>query len=99
MAARLNKRQDPSTRAKIQSSQLVNALCNHVLGKNKMNSTQVTAALGLLKKTLPDLSAIEQTNISQDEKSALSDNELEAMLNVTKLDPKTKPKRTRVKAS
>ena len=49
------------TRDKIQASQLVNALTNHVLGKNDMSSTQVTAATVLLRKTLPDLTATELT--------------------------------------
>ena len=38
---------------------LVNRLQDHVLGKVKLETTQVTAALGLLKKTLPDLQAAE----------------------------------------
>ena len=52
------------TRDKIKSSQLVNALMDHVLdrnGRGDMKSTQVTAALGLLKKTIPDLSSTELT--------------------------------------
>jgi hypothetical protein len=60
MAARKRRiRHDEDTRSKIQASQLINRLTNHVLGKVDMTSTQVTAALGLLKKTLPDLSAAE----------------------------------------
>ena len=35
---------------------LIEALEQHVLGKNKMTATQVNAALALLKKTLPDIS-------------------------------------------
>jgi len=38
---------------------LINALQKHVLGKKKMESTQVSAALGLLKKCLPDMASIE----------------------------------------
>jgi hypothetical protein len=60
MAKRKNIiRQDENTRQKIRTSQLINRLTNHVLGKLKkpMDSTQVTAALGLLKKVLPDLSS------------------------------------------
>lgn len=57
MAARTRKvRHDDETRAKIQTSQLVNRLTDHVLGSIDMKPTQVTAALGLLKKSLPDLS-------------------------------------------
>jgi hypothetical protein len=58
MAARTRKiRHDDETRAKIKTSQLINRLSAHVLGKVDMKPTQVTAALGLLKKTIPDLSA------------------------------------------
>ena len=57
MAARIRKiRHDDETRAKIMTSQLINRLEAHVLGKIEMKPTQVTAALGLLKKTIPDLS-------------------------------------------
>jgi hypothetical protein len=52
-------RHDDETRAKIKTSQLINRLSDHVLGKVDMKPTQVTAALGLLKKTIPDLSAAE----------------------------------------
>lgn len=61
MAARLNPRHQDMVREKIRASQLVNALEEHVLGKRKMASTQVTAALGLLKKCVPDLSNVEHT--------------------------------------
>lgn len=65
MAARTRKvRHDDFTRAKIQTSQLVNRLQNHVDGKVELSSTQVTVALGLLKKALPDLAS---TQISGDE--------------------------------
>ena len=58
MAARLNPRHQQAVREKIRASQLVNALEKHVLGKKKMQSTQVAAALGLLKKCVPDLSQV-----------------------------------------
>ncbi|WP_029006316.1 hypothetical protein [Azorhizobium doebereinerae] len=62
MAARTRKiRHDDETRSKIQASQLINRLTDHVLGKVDMTSTQVTAALGLLKKALPDLAAVEHS--------------------------------------
>jgi hypothetical protein len=48
-------------RAKIQTSMLINRLSDHVAGKVELTSTQVTAALGLLKKTAPDLSAVEHS--------------------------------------
>ncbi len=59
MAARTRKvRHDDFTRAKIQTSQLVNRLMSHVDGNVELSSTQVTAALGLLKKALPDLASM-----------------------------------------
>lgn len=61
MAARLNPRHQSMVREKIRASQLVNALENHVLKNKKMESSQVTAALGLLKKCVPDLSSTELT--------------------------------------
>jgi hypothetical protein len=57
MATRLNPKHDEATRQKIQTSQLVNRLQEFIFGEAQMEKSQVTAALGLLKKTLPDLSA------------------------------------------
>jgi len=48
-------------RVKIQKSNILTALIQHSEGKREMSATQVTAGLGLLKKCLPDLSAIEHT--------------------------------------
>ena len=67
MARRLNPQHDVRTREKIQTSQLVNRLNSFVLNgvdpKTKkpieMSREQITVALGLLKKTLPDLSSVE----------------------------------------
>ena len=42
-------------RVKIQNSNILNALVEHVEGKREMSSTQVTAGVALLKKVLPDL--------------------------------------------
>jgi hypothetical protein len=64
MAARINKiRHDDETRAKIQTSQLVNRLTDHALGVEgvKLEPTQVKAIEILLRKTLPDLQATELT--------------------------------------
>ena len=59
MAARtLRTKHTDEIRNKIRASQLVNRLENHVFGEIEMNSTQVTAALGLLKKCVPDIQAI-----------------------------------------
>lgn len=70
MAARTKRiTHDQKTRAKIQTSQLMNRLTDHVLGKCEMTATQVTAALGLIKKTLPDLSAVEMQQEITERKS------------------------------
>jgi hypothetical protein len=47
-------------RQRIQTTQLVNRLTNFALGKLKkpMEPHQVSAALGILRKTLPDLAAV-----------------------------------------
>ena len=45
-------------RVKIQNSNILNALIEHVEGKREMSATQVTAGLGLMKKVLPDLSNV-----------------------------------------
>lgn len=62
MAARLNRRHQDLVRDKIKSSQLINRLQDHVLGDVELSTTQITAALGLLKKCVPDLSATEHSN-------------------------------------
>jgi hypothetical protein len=66
MAARVNKvKHDPQTieriRATVQTGQLINRLTEFVNGKIELAPAQVTAALGLLKKTLPDLTAVEHS--------------------------------------
>ncbi len=62
MAARLNPRNDETARAKIQTTQIIKRLASHVLGECEMSATQVAAALGLLRKVLPDL-AVTDLNI------------------------------------
>jgi len=56
---RLNPAHDDRTRAKIQTSQIINRLEKLVKGEIEMTAQQVTAAGILLKKTLPDLSAVQ----------------------------------------
>jgi hypothetical protein len=57
MPARVNKiRHDENTRAKIKSAMIINRLQGHIEGKIDLNATQVSAGLGLLRKTIPDLS-------------------------------------------
>lgn len=45
-------------RVKIKNSNILNALIEHVEGNREMSATQVTAGLGLLKKVMPDTSAV-----------------------------------------
>lgn len=55
---RLNPKHDERTRAKIQTSQIINRLEKFVKGEIKMMPQQVRAAEILLKKSLPDLQPI-----------------------------------------
>jgi hypothetical protein len=62
MAGRpIGRRHQDDVRSKIQASQLVNRLTDHVNSKVELTASQVTAALGLLRKCVPDLSATELT--------------------------------------
>ena len=61
MAARGRKpgfRMTDEHRVKIQNSNILNALIEHVQGDREMSATQVSAGLGLLKKCLPDLTNV-----------------------------------------
>lgn len=81
MAARINKiRHDDETRAKIKTSQLINRLEGHVLGEFDMKPTQVQAALGLLKKTIPDLSQSDVNHTVKRDATDYSREELVAIL-------------------
>ena len=55
-------------RVKIQNSNILNALIEHVQGEREMSATQVSAGLGLLRKVLPDMAAVA---VSGDEESPL----------------------------
>lgn len=55
-------------RDKIKNSNILTALIEHAEGTREMSATQVSAGLGLLKKALPDLSAV---TVSGDEESPL----------------------------
>ena len=60
MAARSVKiRHDEETRAKIQTSQLLNRLNDHVFSDTDISQTQMKAIEILLRKTLPDLAAVQ----------------------------------------
>lgn len=59
MAARLLKTHQDDVRTKIQVSQLVNVLQNHALSDDSdLSITRMKAIEILLRKTLPDLSAV-----------------------------------------
>lgn len=59
MAARTRKvKHDDFTRERIKTTQLVNRLEKHALGEIEMEPTQVRAIEVLLRKSLPDLSAV-----------------------------------------
>lgn len=70
MAARLNPKNDQRARDAIQTTQLCKRLNGFALGENdpcyptkklEMTSDQVRAALGLLRKTIPDLAVTQHT--------------------------------------
>ena len=47
-----------SHRVKIQNSNILSMLIKNAEGKQDMSSGQVSSALGLLKKVMPDMSAV-----------------------------------------
>jgi hypothetical protein len=58
MAVRRDLYHPEEVRAKIKTSQLVNRLQEFIFGTVEMSKSQVSAAIGLLRKTMPDLSAM-----------------------------------------
>ena len=50
-----------AARARIQTTQILKRLISHAMGEIELSSTQVRAAEILLRKTIPDLSAVEYT--------------------------------------
>lgn len=69
MAARIRKHHQDEIRAKIQASQLINVLQNHALnGLDEFPASRMKAIEILLRKSVPDLSAI---TISGDEDSPI----------------------------
>lgn len=50
-----------AVRARIRAGGIAKRLEGHVLGKVEMSTSQVTAALGLLRKVVPDMSTHEHT--------------------------------------
>ncbi len=61
MAARIRARHQDEIREKIRASQLVNILEKHAIDGEEMTPSRITAALGLLKKCVPDMQATEHT--------------------------------------
>lgn len=59
MAARNKLSHDYKTREKIRTSQLVNRLTDHALGKVELSTSQVRSIEVLLRKTLPDLQSVQ----------------------------------------
>lgn len=77
MAARNRKGLSENTRLRIKTTMIVKRLEEHILGEAEMTSTQVTAAMGLLRKTLPDLSAVEHSGeITHSKPSEMTDDEI-----------------------
>jgi hypothetical protein len=68
-------------RVKIQNSNILTALIEHVEGSREMSSTQVTAGVALLRKVLPDLAAAAESGDDGVLRpvAGMSDAELEAI--------------------
>ena len=47
-----------AVRARIRAGGIAKRLENHIVGKCEMSNTQVTAALGLLRKVVPDAQTV-----------------------------------------
>lgn len=50
-----------AVRARIRAGGIAKRLEGHILGKVEMTASQVSAALGLLRKVVPDLSSMEHS--------------------------------------
>ena len=65
MAAKKGYNREPMLtdehRRKIANSNVLTYLIEHIQGKREMGSTQVTAAIALMKKVLPDLASVEHS--------------------------------------
>lgn len=58
MAVRKKLSHDQKTRDKIQTSQLINRLTDHIFNKVELSASQVRSIEVLLRKTLPDLQQV-----------------------------------------
>jgi hypothetical protein len=75
MAARLNKWTPEIVRRRIQTAHIVAVLQKHIRGKIELSTSQVRAAEVLLRKTLPDQTAITHSGeIGVSKPDELSDN-------------------------
>jgi uncharacterized protein YjiS (DUF1127 family) len=62
MAARIRRLElTDEWRAKIQTSMLLNRLSDHALGNCELSTTQIKAIEILIRKTMPDLQAVQMT--------------------------------------
>lgn len=85
MAARLNLRQQEQTRSAIQTSQLINRLQAFALGEiAEIEAGRLKAIEILLRKTLPDLSAV---TLSGDEDNPVAVAIIERRLVRASLEP------------
>lgn len=67
MARRKQLFHPDEVKKKIQASQLINRLTEHVLSETPtMDASQVTAATRLLNKVVPDLKAVEHSGNEED---------------------------------
>ncbi|MBI1215666.1 MAG: hypothetical protein GC185_07600 [Alphaproteobacteria bacterium] len=61
----VRRRKKTDLRETINVLAIIEALEQHVLGEKEMSSTQVSAALALLKKTLPDIAEPKRGNAAE----------------------------------
>lgn len=61
MAVRKTLSHDQRTREKIRTSQLINRLQDNAFGKVELTATQIKSIEILLKKSIPDLQAVQFT--------------------------------------
>src|ERR1700761_3139997 len=77
MAVRKRLFHPEEVRQKIKTSQLVNRLTSFINGEIDLSPHQVSAALGLIRKTMPDLSAMAHSGMIETTKpEELSDDRL-----------------------
>lgn len=81
MAARKRQHLAQATRDRIQASMIINRLEGHINGAIDLKASQVQAALGLLKKVIPDLAAVEHSgSVETKNVDELSNAELQSII-------------------